>query len=179
MCMDYAAVPAQHFRGVPFIGAGTPYYAGPGGNLGAFMAWDASTGKMVWEDKEHFPNWSGRIGHRRRRGVLRHARRLVQVGGRQDRQAALQVQGRLGRRGQPDHLSVVPTANSMWRSTPASAETGSCSRETSAPTIQPMCARRPIHTRTSGGIPARAASSGSSGSEGGGTPCQPSDASPR
>jgi alcohol dehydrogenase (cytochrome c) len=61
MCMDYAAVPAQHFRGTPFIGAGTPYYAGPGGNLGAFMAWDAATGKKVWEDKEHFPNWSGAL----------------------------------------------------------------------------------------------------------------------
>jgi glucose dehydrogenase len=59
--MDYAATPAQHFRGTPYIGAGTPYYAGPGGNLGAFMAWDASTGKKVWEDKEHFPNWSGAL----------------------------------------------------------------------------------------------------------------------
>src|SRR2546423_14617173 len=25
------------------------------------MAWDASTGKKVWEDKEHFPNWSGAL----------------------------------------------------------------------------------------------------------------------
>src|SRR4029078_167429 len=50
MCMDDAAVPAQHFRGTPFIGAGTPYYAGPGGHLGAFMAWDAATGKKIWED---------------------------------------------------------------------------------------------------------------------------------
>ena len=61
MCMDYAAVEAQHFRGTPFIGAGTPYYAGPGGHLGAFMAWDASSGKKVWELKEHFPNWSGAL----------------------------------------------------------------------------------------------------------------------
>ena len=61
MCMDYAAVPTQHIRGTPFIGAGTPYYAGPGGHLGAFMAWDASTGKKVWEDKEPYPNWSGAL----------------------------------------------------------------------------------------------------------------------
>jgi PQQ-dependent dehydrogenase (methanol/ethanol family) len=61
MCMDFAATEAQHFRGTPFIGAGTPYYAGPGGHLGAFMAWDASTGKKVWELKEHFPNWSGAL----------------------------------------------------------------------------------------------------------------------
>jgi PQQ-dependent dehydrogenase (methanol/ethanol family) len=61
MCMDFAATEAQHFRGTPFIGAGTPYYAGPGGHLGAFMAWNASTGKKVWELKEHFPNWSGAL----------------------------------------------------------------------------------------------------------------------
>ena len=89
MCMDYAAVPAQHIRGTPFIGAGTPYYAGPGGNLGAFMAWDATTGKKVWEIKEQYPELERRAGHCRRRGVLRHARRLVQGGRREDRQAAL------------------------------------------------------------------------------------------
>ena len=31
MCMDFAAVPAAHIAGTPFIGAGTPYHAGPGG----------------------------------------------------------------------------------------------------------------------------------------------------
>jgi glucose dehydrogenase len=61
MCMDFAATPAQHFRGTPYIGAGTPYHAGPGGHLGSFMAWDARTGKKVWEDKEHFPTWSGAL----------------------------------------------------------------------------------------------------------------------
>ena len=61
MCMDFAAVRAQHIRGTPFIGAGTPYQAGPGGHLGAFMAWDASTGKKVWEIKEHYPAWSGAL----------------------------------------------------------------------------------------------------------------------
>ncbi len=61
MCMDFASTEAQHFRGTPFIGAGTPYFAGPRGHLGAFMAWNASTGKKVWELKEHFPNWSGAL----------------------------------------------------------------------------------------------------------------------
>ncbi len=61
MCMDFAATPAQHVRGTPYIGAGTPYHAGPGGHLGSFMAWDASTGKKVWENTEHFPNWSGAL----------------------------------------------------------------------------------------------------------------------
>ena len=61
LCMDFLATRAQHIRGTPFIGAGSPYYAGPGGNLGAFMAWDASTGKKVWEIKEDFPTWSGAL----------------------------------------------------------------------------------------------------------------------
>jgi PQQ-dependent dehydrogenase (methanol/ethanol family) len=61
LCMDFAATRSQHVRGTPFIGAGSPYYAGPGGNLGAFMAWDASTGKKVWEIKEEFPTWSGAL----------------------------------------------------------------------------------------------------------------------
>ena len=42
-----------------YIGATTPYQAGPGGNLGAFVAWDATTGRRVWEIKEKFPVWSG------------------------------------------------------------------------------------------------------------------------
>jgi glucose dehydrogenase len=48
-------------RGVPFIGAGTPYHAGPGGNMGAFMAWDAASGKKIWEVKEPYPTWSGAL----------------------------------------------------------------------------------------------------------------------
>jgi PQQ-dependent dehydrogenase (methanol/ethanol family) len=61
LCMDFEAVRATHIRGVPFIGAGTPYEAGPGGNMGAFMAWDAATGKKVWELKEPYPTWSGAL----------------------------------------------------------------------------------------------------------------------
>lgn len=61
MCMDFAATPATRIAGTPFIGASTPYYAGPGGNLGGFMAWDASTGKRVWDTKEPYPAWSGAL----------------------------------------------------------------------------------------------------------------------
>jgi PQQ-dependent dehydrogenase (methanol/ethanol family) len=59
MCMDYAATAVTHIPGTPFIGATSPYYAGTGGNMGAFIAWDAATGKKVWEIKEHYPVWSG------------------------------------------------------------------------------------------------------------------------
>jgi PQQ-dependent dehydrogenase (methanol/ethanol family) len=62
LCMDFSAVRAQHVRGTPFIGAGTPYHAGPDGDdLGAFIAWDASAGKRVWEIKEPYPAWSGAL----------------------------------------------------------------------------------------------------------------------
>jgi len=61
LCMDFAATPSQHIRGTPFIGAGSPYYPGTGGHLGSFMAWDATTGKKVWETKEAYPTWSGAL----------------------------------------------------------------------------------------------------------------------
>jgi PQQ-dependent dehydrogenase (methanol/ethanol family) len=61
LCMDYAAAKSAHLKGTPFIGANSPYKAGPGGNLGAFIAWDAATGKKVWENKEEFPSWSGAL----------------------------------------------------------------------------------------------------------------------
>jgi lanthanide-dependent methanol dehydrogenase len=61
LCMDYAAARTGYIKGTPFIGANSPYFAGPGGNLGAFIAWDAVTGKKVWENKEEFPSWSGAL----------------------------------------------------------------------------------------------------------------------
>jgi len=62
MCMDYDAVPAQRIAGTPYIGAGTPYHLGPDSKtLGAFIAWDATTGKRVWETPEEFLNWGGAL----------------------------------------------------------------------------------------------------------------------
>ncbi len=59
LCMDYLATPVTHIAGTPFIGATTPYHAGPGGNMGAFIAWEAASGRKVWEIKEKYPVWSG------------------------------------------------------------------------------------------------------------------------
>lgn len=59
LCMDYEATLATRIAGTPFLGANTPYHAGPGGHLGAFLAWDAARGRKVWETKEHYPVWSG------------------------------------------------------------------------------------------------------------------------
>jgi lanthanide-dependent methanol dehydrogenase len=61
MCMDFAPTVAAYIVGTPYVGASTPYRPGPGGNLGAFIAWDAAKGRKVWEIKEKYPVWSGAL----------------------------------------------------------------------------------------------------------------------
>jgi PQQ-dependent dehydrogenase (methanol/ethanol family) len=58
-CMDYEASRSTYLRGTPYIGANSPYTAGPGGHLGALAAWDAAAGRKVWEIDEPYPSWSG------------------------------------------------------------------------------------------------------------------------
>jgi lanthanide-dependent methanol dehydrogenase len=61
LCMNYEATHASHLKGTPFMGVNSPYSAGPGGYLGTFMAWDAASGRKVWEIKEPYPTWSGAL----------------------------------------------------------------------------------------------------------------------
>lgn len=61
MCMDYEASPTTRIAGTPYIGANTPYHPGPGGYMGAFIAWDAGVGRRVWEIHERYPVWSGSV----------------------------------------------------------------------------------------------------------------------
>jgi PQQ-dependent dehydrogenase (methanol/ethanol family) len=61
LCMDYGIARTTYLKGTPFMGINSPYSVGPGGYRGTFMAWDATTGKKVWENKEDFPNWSGAL----------------------------------------------------------------------------------------------------------------------
>ncbi|HEY6853350.1 MAG TPA: PQQ-dependent dehydrogenase, methanol/ethanol family, partial [Gemmatimonadales bacterium] len=61
LCMDYQASRSTHIAGTPYIGANTPYHAGPGGYMGAFIAWDAVRGRKVWEIHEPYPVWSGSV----------------------------------------------------------------------------------------------------------------------
>lgn len=61
LCMDYGAAHASHLRATPYQGLDFAYHPGPGGNLGAFIAWDATSGRKVWEDKESYPSWSGAL----------------------------------------------------------------------------------------------------------------------
>jgi PQQ-dependent dehydrogenase (methanol/ethanol family) len=61
LCMDFSATPSARIAATPFIGASTPYKPGPGGYMGAFIAWDATIGKKIWEIREEFPVWSGSV----------------------------------------------------------------------------------------------------------------------
>jgi lanthanide-dependent methanol dehydrogenase len=58
-CMDWEATHASHLKGTPYMSANTPYAAGPGGHLGALIAWDAGAAKKIWEVDEEYPSWSG------------------------------------------------------------------------------------------------------------------------
>jgi lanthanide-dependent methanol dehydrogenase len=61
LCMDYATWPVTYIAGTPYMGVNAPYKAGPGGHLGAFIAWDAARGRKVWEIREPYPVWSGAL----------------------------------------------------------------------------------------------------------------------
>ena len=120
----------ERIRGTPFIGVSTPYYAGPGGNIGAFIAWDAAPGKRVWEIKEKYPVWSGALvtaGDLAFYGTLDGWFKAVDA--RTGKCSG--VQSGLGRRGRSDHATAAPTANNTWRCMPASAAIGCCSLVTS------------------------------------------------
>src|SRR5436305_13783377 len=58
LCMDYGAMQANYISGTPYVGADVKMYPGPGGNRGAFTAWDPIRQKQVWEIPEDLPVWS-------------------------------------------------------------------------------------------------------------------------
>lgn len=62
MCMNYEGVLVKYTAGAPYVGANVLMFPGHEGKddyWGIFKAWDATTGKTVWEIKEKFPAWSG------------------------------------------------------------------------------------------------------------------------
>lgn len=61
LCMDFEGVQANYIAGTPFVGADVKFIPGPGGNRGAFTAWDPVAGKAVWSIQERFPVWSGAV----------------------------------------------------------------------------------------------------------------------
>ena len=52
LCMDFETVAAGFTPGKPFIGANVKVTAGPGGNRGRFLAWDAGKATIAWEVRE-------------------------------------------------------------------------------------------------------------------------------
>lgn len=61
LCMAFDPERAAYIKGTPYMRYNAPYTAGPGGHRGGFIAWDASTGRKVWEHAEDFPTWSGAL----------------------------------------------------------------------------------------------------------------------
>jgi len=60
VCMNYEPTKVAYVAGSPYVGANLTMFPPKGeSNLGRFAAWDAGTGKVVWEVKEPFSVWSG------------------------------------------------------------------------------------------------------------------------
>jgi PQQ-dependent dehydrogenase (methanol/ethanol family) len=61
ICMDYEGVEVKYSAGQPYVGAIVRMFPGPGGNRGRFIAWDATTGKQVFEVKENLAAYGGAL----------------------------------------------------------------------------------------------------------------------
>ncbi|MBB4125965.1 PQQ-dependent dehydrogenase (methanol/ethanol family) [Xanthomonas translucens] len=61
LCMDWLASEVNYIAGTPYLGAESRMYAGPGGNRGAFTAWDPQKRRIAWQVKEDLPVWSGAL----------------------------------------------------------------------------------------------------------------------
>ena len=62
VCMDYEPFKVSYTAGQPYVGATLSMYPPKGDtNLGNFIAFDASAGKIVWSDPEPFSVWSGAL----------------------------------------------------------------------------------------------------------------------
>jgi PQQ-dependent dehydrogenase (methanol/ethanol family) len=61
LCMDLRVSPVSYTGGEPFSGATITMTAGPGGNRGRFVAWDAAAASIAWEVKEPLPVASGAL----------------------------------------------------------------------------------------------------------------------
>ncbi|MER9466444.1 methanol/ethanol family PQQ-dependent dehydrogenase [Mesorhizobium sp. M0482] len=61
LCMDEEGVDVNYIAGTPYVGMNVRMIPGPGGNRGAFTAWDIAAAKPAWSLKENFPVWSGAV----------------------------------------------------------------------------------------------------------------------
>ncbi|HKE39363.1 MAG TPA: methanol/ethanol family PQQ-dependent dehydrogenase [Casimicrobiaceae bacterium] len=62
VCMDYEPFKVDYVAGQPYVGATLSMYPAPGGtNMGTFIVWDASSGKIAQSKAEKFSVWSGAL----------------------------------------------------------------------------------------------------------------------
>jgi PQQ-dependent dehydrogenase (methanol/ethanol family) len=62
VCMDYEPFKIEYTAGQPYVGATLSMFPAPGGNnMGNFVVWDASAGKIVQSKPEKFSVWSGAL----------------------------------------------------------------------------------------------------------------------
>ena len=62
VCMDYEPFRVSYTAGQPYVGATLSMYPPPGeNNMGNFIAWNGTKGKIVWSDPEQFSVWSGAL----------------------------------------------------------------------------------------------------------------------
>jgi PQQ-dependent dehydrogenase (methanol/ethanol family) len=61
LCQDTETYDVSYIAGTPYVGVDNKMYAGPGGNRGAFTAWDVAAGRKRWSIPERFPVWSGAL----------------------------------------------------------------------------------------------------------------------
>jgi PQQ-dependent dehydrogenase (methanol/ethanol family) len=61
LCMTLTIQPVRYEPGKPYSGAQLRFAPGPGGNRGRFIAWDASTGTIAWENREPLPVSGGAL----------------------------------------------------------------------------------------------------------------------
>ncbi len=63
VCMDYEPFRVSYTAGQAYVGATLSMYPAPNshGGMGNFIAWDATTGKIVWSLPEQFSAWGGAL----------------------------------------------------------------------------------------------------------------------
>jgi PQQ-dependent dehydrogenase (methanol/ethanol family) len=61
LCQDSVVYETSYIAGTPYVGAEAKMYADPGGQRGAFTAWDPIMRKKAWSIPERFPVWSGAL----------------------------------------------------------------------------------------------------------------------
>jgi PQQ-dependent dehydrogenase (methanol/ethanol family) len=61
LCQDAETSDTSYIAGTPYVGLDNKINPGPGGNRGAFTAWDVAAGRKRWSIPERFPVWSGAL----------------------------------------------------------------------------------------------------------------------